>query len=84
MSTKRNPYEAYSKTSLESEVAQASPHKLILMLFDGLLASINAARGAIERGELPAERAIETGVVEVLRGPGDLLGRFADTFHLAA
>ena len=35
-------------------------------------------------GELPAERAIETGVVEVLRGPGDLLGRFADTFHLAA
>lgn len=35
-------------------------------------------------GELPAERAIATGVVEVLRGPGDLLGRFAETFHLAA
>lgn len=35
-------------------------------------------------GELPADRAIATGVVEVLRGPGDLLGRFADTFHLAA
>lgn len=35
-------------------------------------------------GELPAERAIATGVVEVLRGPSDLLGRFADTFHLAA
>ena len=42
MSTKRNPYEAYSKTSLESEVAQASPHKLILMLFDGLLSRMTA------------------------------------------
>ena len=35
-------------------------------------------------GELAPERAIETGVVEVLRGRGDLLGRFASTFHLAA
>jgi hypothetical protein len=35
-------------------------------------------------GELAAERAIETGVVEVLRGSGDLLTRFASTFHLAA
>jgi DNA-binding HxlR family transcriptional regulator len=35
-------------------------------------------------GELPADRAIATGVVEVLGGRGDLLGRFADTFHLAA
>ncbi|HEY4224572.1 MAG TPA: helix-turn-helix domain-containing protein [Pseudolysinimonas sp.] len=35
-------------------------------------------------GELDADRAIATGVVEVLRGRGDLLGRFARTFHLAA
>jgi DNA-binding HxlR family transcriptional regulator len=35
-------------------------------------------------GELAPERAIATGVVEVLRGRGDLLDRFADTFHLAA
>jgi DNA-binding HxlR family transcriptional regulator len=35
-------------------------------------------------GDLAPDRAIATGVVEVLRGPGDLLGRFADTFHLAA
>lgn len=35
-------------------------------------------------GELAPERAIATGVVEVLRGPRDLLRRFADTFHLAA
>jgi len=35
-------------------------------------------------GELAAERAIAIGVVEVLRGPGALLDRFASTFHLAA
>ena len=35
-------------------------------------------------GELAPARAIATGVVEVLRGPGELLDRFASTFHLAA
>ena len=35
-------------------------------------------------GELAPGRAIEIGVVEVLRGPGALLDRFASTFHLAA
>lgn len=35
-------------------------------------------------GELAPDRAIATGVVEVLRGPGVLLDRFATTFHLAA
>ncbi|QDG62537.1 helix-turn-helix domain-containing protein [Pseudarthrobacter sp. NIBRBAC000502771] len=35
-------------------------------------------------GELAPDRAIESGVVQVLRGQGNLLRRFADTFHLAA
>jgi DNA-binding HxlR family transcriptional regulator len=35
-------------------------------------------------GELAPARAISTGVVEVLRGRGELLDRFANTFHLAA
>ncbi|MET0821358.1 MAG: helix-turn-helix domain-containing protein [Aeromicrobium sp.] len=35
-------------------------------------------------GELAPEQAISTGVVEVLHGRGDLLARFASTFHLAA
>lgn len=35
-------------------------------------------------GELAPGRAITTGVVELLAGRGDLLERFADTFHLAA
>jgi DNA-binding HxlR family transcriptional regulator len=35
-------------------------------------------------GELAPDRAIAIGIVEVLRGRGDLLDRFASTFHLAA
>ncbi len=35
-------------------------------------------------GQLAPESAIATGEVEVLRGRGDLLARFASTFHLAA
>ena len=35
-------------------------------------------------GELAPQRAIATGEVEVLHGRGDLLDRFATTFHLAA
>jgi DNA-binding HxlR family transcriptional regulator len=35
-------------------------------------------------GELAPQRAIATGVVEVLHGRGELLDRFAQTFHLAA
>ena len=35
-------------------------------------------------GELAPDRAIATGVVEVLRGPNELLDRFASTFHLVA
>ncbi len=35
-------------------------------------------------GELAPDRAITTGVVELLHGRSDLLDRFASTFHLAA
>jgi DNA-binding HxlR family transcriptional regulator len=35
-------------------------------------------------GQLTPDRAIATGVIQVLRGRGDLLDRFASTFHLAA
>ncbi|MFZ4893992.1 winged helix-turn-helix transcriptional regulator [Plantibacter sp. Mn2098] len=35
-------------------------------------------------GALAPQHAIDTGVVEVLRGRGELLERFASTFHLAS
>jgi DNA-binding HxlR family transcriptional regulator len=54
---------------------------------DGAVDLAFAAGPGIRRlisGELAPGRAIATGVVEVLRGRGELLERFASTFHLAA
>lgn len=54
---------------------------------DGAVDLAFAAGPGIRRlisGELAPETAIATGVVELLRGPGALLDRFATTFHLAA
>ena len=43
---------AYRQVSAHSGVESASPHQLIQMLFDGLFQSLNAARGAMERGDV--------------------------------
>ncbi|MBD3894460.1 flagellar export chaperone FliS [Halomonas sp. ML-15] len=41
---------AYAKVGVESGVMSASPHQLIVMLFDGALASIRAARIHMQNG----------------------------------
>jgi len=54
---------------------------------DGPVDLAFAASSGIHRvisGELAPDRALATGAVEVLRGRGALLDRFAETFHLAA
>jgi DNA-binding HxlR family transcriptional regulator len=54
---------------------------------DGPVDLAFAAGSGIHRlisGQLTPDRAIATGEVEVLRGRGELLDRFASTFHLAA
>ena len=40
---------AYRQVGVQSGVESASPHTLINMLFDGLIQSLNAARGAMQR-----------------------------------
>jgi len=54
---------------------------------DGLADLAFASGPGIRRliaGEIAPDLAIESGVVQVLSGQGNLLHRFADTFHLAA
>lgn len=43
---------AYRQVGVESRVDGANPHQLIAMLFDGLLQSLNGARGALARGDV--------------------------------
>lgn len=69
----------------------------LLVRVDGTALAVTEGEGAADlrfragpglrrliSGELTAPHAIEAGVVEVLEGSDALLGRFADTFHLAA
>ena len=51
---------AYRQVGVQSGVDGASPHTLIKMLFDGLIQSLNAARGALQRGDI-AEKGRQIG-----------------------
>lgn len=72
----RSPLAAYVRTGIESRVAEADPHALVALLFDGLFESIAQARGAIRAGDRVAKgRAIgrAVGIVdEGLRAALDL------------
>lgn len=46
---------AYRQVGVQSCVDGANPHQLIQMLFEGLLQSLNEARGAMQRGEVEAK-----------------------------
>lgn len=45
----------YKRVNTDTGVSTADPHQLVSMLFDGLIQSLNAARGAMERGEIDAK-----------------------------
>lgn len=46
---------AYQSVAAHGGVAQADPHRLVLMLMDGAVQRITAARGCIARGERGAK-----------------------------
>jgi flagellar protein FliS len=46
---------AYAQVNVETGVAAASPHKLIMMLFDGAMVSITSAIRHMEAGEISAK-----------------------------
>ena len=78
---------AYAQVHAETGVADADPHRLVELLFDGALDAISAAFAAVERGDLDAKRRSITraaGIVdEGLRGSLDLAlgGSVAKTLH---
>ena len=82
---------AYRQVGVQSLVDSASPQQLIKMLFDGLLASINAARGAIERGDInekvrhigKAVRILQEGLLSALdrEKGGELAGNLASLYE---
>jgi flagellar protein FliS len=69
---------AYRQVGHETGVVDASPHRLVAMLFDGCLDAIVEARGALRNGDVAAKaRAVSRAariVDEGLRGALDLRG----------
>lgn len=64
----RKAVDAYAQVGVETGVAAADPHKLILMLFDGALAAIAKARFAMSRSEIVAKGAAISKAIEIVDG----------------
>ncbi len=45
----------YQKVNVQSQVMDASPHRLIQLLMEGGLTRLAQARGAMERGDVPGK-----------------------------
>lgn len=61
--------ETYAKVGLETSVAAADPHRLILMLFDGALLAIATAGNALQEGRVADKgRAISRAIDIVSSG----------------
>lgn len=66
-----NPQEAlkqYRQLGIESEVSNASPHRLIQLLFEGALGRLAAAQGAIERGDYAAKGELLGKAISIVGG----------------
>ena len=48
----RNAISAYQKVGVEAAVEVADPHRLVVLLFEGALAAIGAARAAIQQNNI--------------------------------
>jgi flagellar protein FliS len=67
-STAQRAIDTYAEVGVETGVASADPHKLILMLFDGALAALAAAKAAMSRGDVVAKTGAITKSIAIIDG----------------
>ncbi|MCB1789037.1 MAG: flagellar export chaperone FliS [Gammaproteobacteria bacterium] len=65
---KRSGVAKYGKVAAESEVAYASPHRLVQMLMEGALDKVATAKGCIERGDLEGKSRQLTWAMSIING----------------
>ncbi len=58
--------QAYSQIGVETGVAGASPHNLILMLYDGAIQAIAEARGHLAAGRIPDKGRAMTRAIAIV------------------
>jgi len=65
---KRSAMAQYGKVAAESEVAYASPHRLVQMLMEGVLDKIATAKGQVGRGDLEGKSRHITWAISIING----------------
>lgn len=67
--SQHNPLKAYESVGLDAAVATASPHRLILMLFEGAKQALVIARSGMEEKDIPKKgMAISKAIDIILNG----------------
>ncbi|MDQ5878372.1 MAG: flagellar secretion chaperone FliS [Pseudomonadota bacterium] len=67
--SQHNPLKAYQAVGLDATVATASPHKLILMLFEGAKQALVIAKTGMEEKDIPKKgMAISKAIDIILNG----------------
>jgi flagellar protein FliS len=60
--------DAYVKTEIESALPEASPHRLVLMLFDGAIASMVEARIRLAGGDIAGRGQAISKAISIVSG----------------
>lgn len=61
-----NPTSAYAQVGVETGVSSASPHKLILMLFDGAILALGSATRHMTENNIPAKGQDISKAIEII------------------
>jgi flagellar protein FliS len=80
---------AYAAVGVHTAVEAASPHRLVAMLYEGLLDSLARARGALQRGQIEvkaselsrAQRIVDEGLKAALDPAGGELTQQLDALY---
>ena len=60
--------EQYRRGAAQVQVSEASPHRLVQLLFEGAMVRIAAARGAMQAGEIARKGELIGKVIAILEG----------------
>ena len=64
----KSPIQQYQKVNVQSQIMDASPHKLIQMLMDGALDKIAKAKGSIKQGDVSQKGAQISWAISIIDG----------------
>lgn len=68
MANVQSAAQQYAAMSKESSAAYADPHQLIQMLFDGAVDRIAAAKGAMQRNDVPEKGVLISKAITIIDG----------------